>query len=265
MDNLLEQESKDANLNVESGDENLPCLTFIERYERFLQGNHFDDPDDSDSDYFPDIAILREEYNQLKHERSEKFRANTSNRLSTGLPGKQNSLELNNVTATRDPINKQYEIQNGSTDAIEFTSGDTKQTKDERSGLNGLNKLIEKLETVRRCGPGGNSINCTRAELEAIQNCYSEILEYIHEKSGDFEKQSNSTMTPQQSDEQDEDRNELEDQIRKPQEESQDRILLTKKMESVQRARDRYYEVEQLVQESIEQLELVERYKMESE
>lgn len=264
MGDSLEEQIKEANVSLDSGENCLASLTFIEKYEQYLQGSHFEDPDDSDSDYFPNDMTLREEYNQLKHDSSERIRANKTNRLSTGLPGKHNSFDANNILeAVGDQVKtRKHDVQNGSVESNEFINiEETKEDKDERSGLNGLNKLIEKLEKVRQCGPEGNSIFCTAEELEALQECYGEILDYIQEKSKSFEGSSNPTMTPQEPDQVDENDN---GQTNK-QEENEDRKLLSEKMESVQKARDRFYEVQHLVQEQIEQLELVERYKMESE
>lgn len=257
MEKLLATDHVDRSLSVESGDETQPSPTFLKQYEEFLLRTALNDGEDSDSDCFPDETILREEYKQMKYDSSEKIRANKSHNLTTSLPGRHNSFE----------INKPSDAHNGSISEQESgTISETKEDRDERSGLNGLNRLIEKLETVRQCGENGNSIFCSQSELEAIQECYGQILDYMQERSSSFEKTNNSTTTPQETDEEEDvETCDSKNAMNNKQDQNEDMKLLEKKLESVQKTRDKFFEVEQHVQEQIEQLELVERYKMESE
>lgn len=116
--------------------------------------------------------------------------------------------------------------------------------------------LIEKLAEVRKREPDGNSIFCTEEELNKIQERYGAILDQLYEKSSLFERKS--SLKDSENDEQ------VDVGNATLQEQGEDMKRLAEKMVSVQQARDRFYEVERQVREQVEQLELVERYKMES-
>jgi hypothetical protein len=128
---------------------------------------------------------------------------------------------------------------------------------DEKKPDSCLNELLKKLSEVRRCEPDGNSIFCNdEQELLDIQDRYGDILSYLQEKSSSFSRKS----SPKDS--------ENDEQVdvgnAAPEEQRESMKLLAEKIVSVQQARDLFYELEQQVREQIEQLELVERYKMES-
>lgn len=109
----------------------------------------------------------------------------------------------------------------------------------------GIKELIDKLAAVRKCGPDGNSVFCTEDELTTIQGAYAEILDYLDSKTSDFKETEISESQPTA---------ELSDE----------RKVFLEKIEAVRKARDAFHEIEGQVREQIEQLELVERYKMES-
>lgn len=118
------------------------------------------------------------------------------------------------------------------------------------------NELLKKLAEVRKCGPDGNSIFCTEQELNDIQERYGDILSFIQEKASTFPmRESNKDCD---NDEQ------VDVGNATPEEQRKSMRLLAEKIASVEQARDLFYEVEQQVREQVEQLELVERYKMES-
>lgn len=243
MEAQIKEETKETSLCFESSGDNLASLSLVERYDRFLQNDN--NEADSDGEFYPDDSVLREDFAQLRNDTanySDQNRKNT--RLSTGLPCRYANLSVTDD----DPTNE--DSDDNSKSSIE---------RNEKSGLIGLSELIEQLELVRRCGEDGNSVFCNETELEAIQEKYGKILDFVYDKSSTFEKTSGSKdLTSQQDEEQD-------GELRNHDEQREEDIeILAEKMEQVQRARDRFYEVEQQVREQIEQLELVERYKMES-
>lgn len=247
MEAQIKEEAKEASLCFETSSDNLASISLVEKYDRFIQNDNSEL--DSDGDFFPDDAVLREEYAQLTSDTANYARAK-NNRLSTGLPGKYTKSTDANCSTTE-------ETDNGTTSTTGESpeSGDTRLKLD-KSGLETLNELIDKLNEVRKCDPDGNSIFCDEHELEAIQERYGAILDFIHDKTCTFEQ----TSSPKDSDNEEQvdvgnaNENQLSDSMK----------LLTEKMLAVQQARDNFYDVEQQVREQIEQLELVERYKMES-
>lgn len=112
-----------------------------------------------------------------------------------------------------------------------------------------LDEPLRQLEAVRKTGDDGNSIFCTQSEFEAIAERYEDIISFIADKRKLFSEvnssdESNSgAVTAKQNDDIPE--------------------ALIDKIKSVQQARDKLYDIENQVREQIEQLELVERYKME--
>lgn len=116
-----------------------------------------------------------------------------------------------------------------------------------------IKRLIEQLDLHRKGGPDGNSIFCTEEELNAIQGCYGSILDLLQERSSTFEERANANVeSPEDAENQ------------TPVEPPFDMKSLTPHLEALQGVRDKFFLVEQQVRELIEQLELVERYKMES-
>jgi len=228
MEAQIKEEANEESLCFESPSETLAQLSLVEKYDQFLQTESSDV--DSDGDFFPDDTMLKKEYAQLRHDTANFARSSFgNNRLSTGLPGRHKILDVS--LSMNDGENR-----NGTGDET-LCAGDSGS---DRSGLTGLNALIEKLSLVRKCKADGNSIFCTENELELIQERYGEILDYIQERSSSFEQPDQQDVPEQNSE------------------------LLAEKIESVRQARDRFYEVEQQVREQLDQLELVERYKMES-
>lgn len=251
MEAQIKEEATESSLCFETSGENLASLTLVEKYDRYLQKD-ISDPD-SDGDFFPDDTVLKEEYAQLRSEADNYTHNKRNHRLSTGLPGKYRSSDAN-ISVIDD------DSRNGTADEASETS----VIKNGRSGLTGLKELIEKLELVRKCDPeNGNSIFCTESELEAIQERYGEILDFMHEMSNNFERTSSSKDLSPQGSPSDNDGGQQREEKETP-EKSEHSRLLAEKLELVQQDRDRFYEVEQQVREQIEQLELVERYKMES-
>lgn len=111
-----------------------------------------------------------------------------------------------------------------------------------------IDEPIRQLGFVRKTGQDGNSIFCTKQELDNIQERYGEILDFIADKTKLFSEvnsgiESGAVATKQKDDNMPE--------------------TLIEKIKSVQQARDKLYDIESQVREQIEQLELVERYKME--
>lgn len=241
METQIKEETKETSLCFESSGGDLASLSLVERYDRFLQNDHSEA--DSDGDFFPDDTVLREDFAQLRNDTANYTtqQSRKNNRLSTGLPCKYANLSVTDDEPT-----------NGDSDDNSRSSVE----KDEKSGLIGLNLLIEQLEIVRQCGEDGNSVFCNEAELEAIQEKYGKILDFMYDKSSTFERTNGSK---------DEEHDGHDGQIENHNHESEEDFrILADKMEQVKKARDRFYEVEQQVREQIEQLELVERYKMES-
>lgn len=179
---------------------------------------------DSDCDFFPDDTVLREQFIDLARE-------------AHNLPQNQSQSRRWSIDLA----------------AKQRDSVETPVKKPDSC----LNELLERLAEVRRCEPDGNSIFCnSEQELLDIQERYGDILSFIEEKSSTFTRKSN----PKDS--------ENEEQVdvgnAAPEDQRESMKLLAERIVSVQQARDLFYEVEQQVRELVEQLELVERYKMES-
>lgn len=256
METQLKEELKEDSLCFETSSENLASLSVIEKYDRFLQKGS-PDVDDSDADdFFPDDTMLRREYAQLRSD-TENYKKITNHRLSAALPVKYlNNLDSTTVSVTDD------DTPNGSLEESGKEAGDSVKTE---TGLIELGKLLQKLEEVRKCDhEEGNSIFCTAEELHAIQERYGEILDHIHNLTPFFEKANISRDSDSQQLDGDASSEENNGTSDPSQSQSEGKQLLANKMESVAKARDRFFEVEQQVREQIEQLELVERYKMES-
>lgn len=264
----MEDQLKEAVVNSSlcfntSGDE-LASLTLVEKYDRYLQDEHTDA--ESDGELYPDDTVLRQEYAQMKNNYKEATDKSYRSRLSLCIPGKYRSSIGTTSSASGSPDKSSTKTQ---TQREQQEEQD--KSKDVRTGLNKFNELIEKLAQVRKCDPDGNSIFCTEEELLAIQSSYGEILDFIYEKSATFVKaESTSKDCDGQRDSDDTDGQDEEVEVKDtvpptpPTSHSEDLRILAEKIESVQRTRDKFYEVEQHVKDYLEQLELVERYKMES-
>lgn len=255
MEAQIKEEAKESSLCFETSGDNLANLSLVEKYDRFIQ-NENSEIYDSDGDFFPDDTILRKEYAQLTSGALGYPRAK-NHRLSTGLPGRFRSLPLSNCDSHQSK-DRGNGTSNSSNDDSVMVKQEHVACKDEatNSGLSCIKELIDKLAEVRRIEPDGNSIFCEENELEAIQERYGAILDFLHERSSTFERLSSSKDS------------ENEEQVdvgnAAPAEQRESMKLLAEKIVAVQQARDRFYEVEQLIKEQVEQLELVERYKMES-
>lgn len=265
MEKQIKEEANETSLCFDTSRDNLASLTLLEKYDRFIQ-NYSSDAD-SDGDLFPDDTMIREEYAQLRVDTAKHTTTAAKNlRLSTEIPGRSRRSDSSHLSVVDD------DATNGTIQESMAELGSTKAVE-EQSGLISLNELIEKLELIRKCGEGGNSIFCTESELKAFQDSYGGILDFLREKSSTFER-SNSKDSDNHQDEDNEDEDEEVDvQVARENETNnnnitlhidEDQKLLADKMELVQQARDKFYEVEQQVREQLEQLELVERYKMES-
>lgn len=256
MDSLIKEGDK-ANLSVVSGDVGQPSLSIVEKYDRFLQGDD-DDDQDSDNDFLP-VNIMREAYNQMKQKSAEKSKT-TSGRLSLGLPSRLRTQDLNKSL----PPAIGAGLKNGTSEPASPSrlGYESKEVKDERSGVKTLKKLIEKLNVQRDCGPNGNSIFCTEEELKDIQEYYGQILDLLEERSDTFEGKTIVNVNSPQDSEHNMTCHGTHSSL--PTDTTFDKKLLASHLESTQKARDKFYIVEQQVRELVEQLELVERYKMES-
>lgn len=254
MESLIKQEEHNASLCVEAGDNQLASLSIIDKYDRFIQGDDSDEGEDSDEDYFPNESVLKKEIDQIKHGRSEKS-TKPNSRLSLGLPAKYKTNELNTSLPNISALPR-----NGTTEQLIATKTelDSRELKEERSGVKHLKKLIEKLNTQRICGPDGNSIFCTEEELSSIQESYGAILDFLYEKSiTTFEKKDSASISsPNETDDSTLDNTTTDLSL--------DKSSLIPHFEATQEVRDKFFLVEQQVRDLIEQLELVERYKMES-
>lgn len=206
METKIKDETKDQSLCFESSGEDVASLTLVEKYDRYCQSDNLDV--DSDEDFFPDELELQEEYARLRTDTANL--TDPKRRLTTGLSRKK---------IISDP-------------ELSTDNEDVEQPHEGKSN-------ITCFDSVRKCGPEGNSIFCTQIELEEIKEFYRKIIDFI--KNTKFEKD----LTEQQSEEE----NKLSE-------------LLSEKMERVRQARDKFYEVEQIVKEQLIQLEVVERYKL---
>jgi len=253
MEAQIKEETRESSLCFETSGDNLANLSIVEKYDRFIH-NESSEISDSDGDFFPDDTILRKEYAQLTSGASGVPRAK-NHRLSTGIPGRFRSLPPTDC----DPYYFAKDTGNGTSKMGQFErASDANSTtlKNTESTQARIDELIEKLNQVRRTDPDGNSIFCEQSELETIQERYGAILDYVHEVSPTFEIRSSSKDS-----ENDEQVDVGSVACVNPDESTK---LLSEKIARVQQARDRFYEIEQLVKEQVEQLELVERYKMES-
>lgn len=268
MEGQFKKETEDDSLCFETSGDELASLSLIEKYDRYLQRDTSEV--DSDTDFFPDDTILKEEYAQLRIETAKHARTKSINScLSTGIPGKFRKSVNSNISVVDDD-----EPSNVSS---ELTEDREQPNRDDLCPIERLNHLIEDLATIRKCEPDGNSIFCEKDEWHTIQVKYGAILDLFYDLSSCFESTTNSkSIEDHQSRDRDGDDDNDEDVevIKKEpdgfthpnnnEEKDEDMKLLAKKMDSVQEARDKFYEVEQQVREQLDQLELVERYKMES-
>lgn len=108
-----------------------------------------------------------------------------------------------------------------------------------------IEKLIESLNLAKKNFENTvTNETCEEAHVKDISEKYGDILDYIYNKTVSSLERLDSLK-------------ELDDDC-------EDFQILAEKIDSVHKARDKYVEVEQEVREQVEQLELVERYKMES-
>lgn len=240
METKIKEELNDQSLCFESSGDNLASLTLVEKYDRYCQSGNSEEVSD-DEDFFPDEIELQEEYARLRTDTAN--HADPKRRLTTGLSRKNiitdPELSVVDDDTTDNEIGKSY---------------------DGKSDIVCLDELIQKLNSVRKCEPDGNSIFCTKTELEKIRENYQKIIDFILERTSRFEKTSSEKdLTEQQSDEKkDETSNNNTSELNN----NEELKLLSQKMEQVRQARDRFYEVEQIVKEQLIQLEVVERYKL---
>lgn len=255
MEAQIKEEVKEASICCDVPADDLGSLSFVEKYSRYIQNENLSDID-SDCDFFPDDAVLREEYAQLTRETATYQRAK-HNRLSAGFPIKFRSISSANRTMPEESndVGKNGATTNTTHGDDTITGGDSKMSARQKD-VAYLNELIENLAEVRKTGPEGNSIFCTQEELEAIQERYGAILDFLQEKSTTFELRDSSKDS------------ENEEQVDvghvTPEEQRESMRLLQEKIMSVQQARDRLNEIRNQVTEQIEQLEIFERTKMET-
>lgn len=259
MEAQIKEEVKDASLCFDTSQDNSASLSFVEKYGRYIRADHSDI--DSDCDFLPDDTVLREEYHQLTSGNTS-FPRIKNHRLSTGLPGKYRTARQTNRTYSEESIdvvtsNHKNNNNNGTLtmkgDEITINDPKTSRTREECAKID---ELIEKLAEVRRTGPDGNSIFCTEEELEAIQERYGAILDYIHEKTAIFERTNNSKDS--------ENEEQLDVGQAAPREQRECMQLLREKIQSVEQVRDNLNELRNQVKDQIEQLEIFERTKMEN-
>lgn len=261
MEAQIKEETKEASLCFETSGDNLASLSLIEKYDRFIQNETQDV--DSDGDFFPDDTLIREEYDQLTNDAAN-YKRVKNHRLSTGLPSKFRMLDpksMSQPTTTATTTEHQDEQEqpgpgNGTSISTSTEAGFDIAGQLDKTRINNLNELIEKLAEVRHCEPDGNSIFCTESELESIQERYGLILDFLHDNAKLFDKRTSS------KDSENEEQVDVDNSSSVGQ--SEDMRLLTEKILSVKQTKDKFYEIEQQVREQVEQLELVERYKMES-
>lgn len=244
MEEQIKEEAKDASLCFETASQDgSASLSFVEQYARYLRGNSPES--DSDCDFLPDETMLRDEYLQLT-------RGNTSfknHHLSTGPPGKYRSAHRTNRTLSEETIDVVANNNTSNNGQVEGTTGP-------QGDLKRYDELTKKLAEVRRTGPEGNSIFCKEEELDAIQERYGAILDFLKEKTKTFEKKSNSKDS------------ENEEQVDvgqvAPRDQRESMRLVQEKSLSIQRLSDRLNELKNQVKEKIELLEIYERTKMEN-
>lgn len=109
----------------------------------------------------------------------------------------------------------------------------------QQQGIDRLNELIEKLSQIRKCGPNGNSIFCNADDHKNIERQYGELLDFVYETCTKLNQP-------------------------KPPPTCIETEALDAKIASVEETRNKLSSVMNQVNELLEQLELVERYKMES-
>lgn len=251
MEAQIKEEAKDASLCFEAASQDgSASLSFVEQYGRYIRGNNSDI--DSDCDFLPDETVLRDEYVKLTNGNAS-FPRVKNHRLSSGLPGKYRSANQTNRTFSDETIDVVTNNNNNNAQVDETT--EHKSDKRRRDSCR-LDELIEKLNEVRRTGPEGNSIFCTEEELDAIQERYGAILDYLHEETAIFERTSNSKDS------------ENEEQVDvgqvAPEDQRESMQLLQEKIQSIQQVRDRLNDLRNQVKDQIEQLEIFERTKMEN-
>lgn len=240
METKIKEELKDQSLSFESSGDNLASLTLLEKYDRYCRNDNLEEVSE-DEDFFPDEIELQEEYARLRTDTANY--ADPKRRLTTGLSRR-------NVIA--DP-----ELSVVDDDTTDNDNGDI---YDGKSDIVNLDEFIQELSSIRKCEPDGNSIFCTETELEKIRENYQKIIDFILDRISKFEKTSSEKdLTEQQSDEK---RDDTSNNDTSEQNNSGELQLLSEKMEKVRQARDRFYEVEQVVKEQLIQLEVVERYKL---
>ena len=255
MEAQIKEEVKEASICCDIPADDLGSLSFVEKYSRYIQNENLSDID-SDCDFFPDDAVLREEYAQLTRETATYQRAK-NNRLSSGLPIRFRSISSANRTMPEETIDVGNNGATTDSDHHDDTvTGADNEINTPRKDVAYLNELIENLAEVRKTGAEGNSIFCTQEELDAIQERYGAILDFLQEKSTSFEPKDSSKDS------------ENEEQVDvghvTPEEQRESMRLLQEKIMSVEHARDRLNEIRNHVTEQIEQLEIFERTKMES-
>lgn len=268
----MESHLRDGEANLTVCDEDVSCddvlsESLLGKYISYIKKSGSDAELDSEDEYLPNDDCLREKYAQVRSNESNTSASistsgsRQSKRLSTGIPAKYKTIEVINDEDSQNSTLQANDVNERGKAALERLYG-----------------LIEKLKTVRRCGLDGNSIFCTQSELDAIQEGYGKILDLVHESTSMFETRScclsrelNETNRQSKDDRKsggDMPRDNQEDQSSdnhlnvKPVDKGKD--TLAEKITSVKVARDKFYEVEQQVKDYLEQLELVERYKMES-
>lgn len=241
MEAQIKEEIKDASLCFETSGDNLPNISLVDKYDRFIQNEEIYD---SDGDSFPDDTILKKEYAQLT-------------RGITGLPelpNKRRSLPFSNHNLYHSKDSGNGVTMKPNDQSSEDNVVDTETSS--KPGHTSMDELIDRLAEVRRTGLEGNSCFCEPDEQELIRERYAAILDSLYERSSTFERRSSSKDSD----------NEEQVDVGKaaPADQREIMKMINDKRSAVQVARDRFYEVEQQVKEQVEQLELVERYKMES-
>lgn len=251
MEAQIKEELKEATLCFETSGDNLASLSLIEKYDRFMQNPENEISCDGGANFFLDESFLNEEFAKLTSNATNTSQAK-NHRLSHTLPedysrSPNSSIDVDGTgNGIRQP--KENEIKDEQHDQAQDLSSKR------------LHKLIEELEPIRKtCG--GNFISCKdNDQLESLKEKYSSILDWFWYKQSHFER-TNSSRSSENDEEVD-----VEDKAIAPGDRGElfATGALAEKVSALQEARDRFYEVEQQIKEQVEQLELVERYKMES-
>lgn len=255
METQIKEEENEPSLCFETSGDNLGSLTLIEKYDKFLHNENHDSEADSDGDFLPNETLLRDEYARLRRKTNNFMRAKCQSSSSPEKRSKYKGMDFNSSDIV--DVDGNTDLRNG-------------LNKDEKSSLASLDELIGKLNEVRKHESNWRNILCTEEEIDNISSRYGQLLDFIYKKSiSSFEKSNGSKDSDSQepdvdvNNDIDEDRDK-DDENNLSNRQNQDFVVLGKKIESVHKVRDKYFEVEQEVREQIEQLELVERYKMES-